>query len=104
MPRLIYLPSAAENLRAIHEYTLERNANAEVALSFVRQLRQRCDKIAGLSQIMGRARPELAEGIRSISESHYVIFLRYAGDPLEIVNIVEGHRDIEALFGPRGDQ
>ncbi len=27
-----------------------------------------------------------------------MIFFRYAGDTVEIVNVVEGHRDIETLF------
>jgi plasmid stabilization system protein ParE len=47
---------------------------------------------------MGRARPELAEGIRSIPYGNYVILFRYNGPYLEIVSIVEGHRDIEELF------
>ena len=27
-----------------------------------------------------------------------MIFFRYVGDVVEIVNVIEGHRDIEALF------
>jgi hypothetical protein len=27
-----------------------------------------------------------------------MIFFRYAGDALEIVSVIEGHRDIEAMF------
>jgi toxin ParE1/3/4 len=47
---------------------------------------------------MGRARPELAEDIRSIPYGNYVILFRYNGPYLEIVSIIEGHRDIEELF------
>ena len=27
-----------------------------------------------------------------------MIFFRYVGDTVEIVNVIEGHRDIDALF------
>jgi len=30
--------------------------------------------------------------------SYYVIFFRYEGDSVEVVNICEGHRDIDAYF------
>jgi plasmid stabilization system protein ParE len=36
--------------------------------------------------------------MRSHPHKSYVIFFRYAGDELEIVNVLEGHRDIEAFF------
>jgi toxin ParE1/3/4 len=49
---------------------------------------------------VGRARPELGSGIRSASHKGYVIFFRYVGDGFEVVNILEGHRDIESFFDP----
>jgi hypothetical protein len=27
-----------------------------------------------------------------------MIYFRYAGDVVEIVNVIEGHRDLEAIF------
>jgi plasmid stabilization system protein ParE len=36
--------------------------------------------------------------IRSFPFKGYLIFFRYAGDTFEVVNIIEGHRDVEALF------
>jgi toxin ParE1/3/4 len=44
------------------------------------------------------ARNELRGGFRSSPYKSYVIFFRYVGDALEIVNVIEGHRDIAALF------
>jgi hypothetical protein len=32
-----------------------------------------------------------------------MIFFRYRDDVLEVVNVLEGHRDIEAHFGDRQD-
>ena len=48
---------------------------------------------------MGRAWPELRRGIRSLSFKNYVIFFRYKDGDLEIVNVLEGHRDIDSYFG-----
>ncbi len=47
---------------------------------------------------LGRARPELGADLRSFPFRGHVIFFRYAGDTLEVVNVLEGHRDIEAAF------
>lgn len=47
----------------------------------------------------GRARNELRAGLRSYPYKSYVIFFHYVADVLEIVNVIEGHRDIPALFG-----
>jgi plasmid stabilization system protein ParE len=42
----------------------------------------------------GPARPD----IRSFAFKGYVIFFRYEGDGFEIVNVLEGHRDVIAYF------
>ena len=47
---------------------------------------------------MGRLRPELRESLLSFPYGNYVIFFMYNEDYLEIVTIIEGHRDIEAIF------
>ena len=70
----------------------------ETAARFVSGLRQRCRKLADLPGQMGRARTELRDDIRSSVYGNYVIFFRYLDDRLEIVNVIEGHRDIESQF------
>ncbi|MNY77174.1 hypothetical protein D3C86_2169900 [compost metagenome] len=54
---------------------------------------------------MGRPRPELRPDIRSFAVRRYVIFFRYIDDVFEVVNILEGHRDIDRYFDdpPRQD-
>lgn len=47
---------------------------------------------------LGRARPDLHPDIRAAPYKNYMIFFRYIGDTVEIVNVIEGHRDIKALF------
>ena len=55
--------------------------------------------MAQLPSTLGRPRPELRPDVRSFPFKGYVIFFRYLDDDiLEIVHIIEGHRDIAAIF------
>jgi len=47
---------------------------------------------------LGRPRSELRPNLRSFAFRGYVIFFRYQNDTLEVVNILERHRDIESYF------
>jgi toxin ParE1/3/4 len=64
------------------------------------KLQERCFRLAKLPGTLGRARPELRKDIRNLPYSGYVIFSRCVEDRLEIVNILEGHRDIDSFLGP----
>jgi toxin ParE1/3/4 len=100
MYRLRYLEQVKDDLIQIKRYLARESGSNEVALQFTARLRQQCQQLAKLPGTIGRARPELAEGIRSLPYGNYVILFRYNGDLLEIVSIIEGHRDIEELFRP----
>lgn len=53
---------------------------------------------------MGRNRPELMPNLRSTVLGNYVLFLRYvADDTLELVHVIEGHRDIDAFFSAKAE-
>jgi toxin ParE1/3/4 len=47
---------------------------------------------------MGQSRPELAPEIRSFSVGNYVIFFRPLHDGIEVVRVLSGARDVDALF------
>jgi plasmid stabilization system protein ParE len=96
--RLVYLASARRDLVEILEYITRQSGSVAIGRRFVDQLRQQCAKLAGLAGTLGRARPELRSDIRSFPFKGYVIFFRYSGDTLEVVDILEGHRDVEAHF------
>lgn len=102
MRRLVYTHAAARDLIAIQAYISRESGSLVLGRRFTEHLRQPCRKLAGLPGVLGRARPELRPDLRSFVFRSYVIFLRYHGDRLEIVNIIEGHRDIEALFDKGG--
>ena len=100
--RIRYLATARNDLGQIYRYIREQSGSGEVARRFVHELRQKCAQLAAAPILIGRARNDLRPDLRSHPHKSYVIFFRYVGDVLEIVNVIEGHRDIPSLFG--GDE
>ena len=99
MRKLVYLVSAQDDLTSILDYITRESGNLAIGLGFVTALRRECAKLASLPGTLGRHRPELRPDIRSFTFKGYVIFFRYEGEFLEIVNVLEGHRDIVAYYG-----
>lgn len=98
MYELRYLEQAKTDLLRIKRYIAKESGSNELALRYTEKLRQQCRKLADLPGTMGRARPELMEDVRSFPYDNYVILFRYSDSLLEIISIIEGHRDIEELF------
>ncbi len=98
MRRAIFLASVRHDLLAIFVSIADASGSVSVAQAFVRELRAKCHKLASLDATLGRARPELRADIRSFPYKNHVIFFRYVGERFEVVNILEGHRDVEAFF------
>ena len=96
--RLRYSTTAREDLVGIATYIVDRSGSRVVAERFVDRLRGKCREIAEAPIRLGRPRPNLLPDIRTLTFGNYMIFFRYVGDMVEIVNVIEGHRDIEALF------
>jgi toxin ParE1/3/4 len=48
---------------------------------------------------MGRARPELQEGLRGFPHGHYTIFWRLRDTYIEIVRVLHQRQDVEREFG-----
>jgi toxin ParE1/3/4 len=98
MPSLRYTAAARDSLADIARYISRQSGSTAVARRFVDHLRQRCIDLTASPFQLGRPRPELGWDLRSFAVGNYVIFFRYIGDTLEVVDVVEGHRDIDAYF------
>ena len=63
-------------------------------------LEQVDEKFRLLAQMpeMGRKRPDLAPGLRSLPVSNYVIFYRPVPDGIQVIRVLHGARDIPMLF------
>jgi toxin ParE1/3/4 len=93
--RVTVSPLAERDLESIGDYIAEDNPLR--ALSFIAELRAQCGKIAKAPHAY-RARPELAEGLRSCAHGNYVIFFISTKTRLTIVRVLHGAMDIPAHF------
>ena len=91
--RVTLSPLAERDLESIGDYVAEDNPRR--ALSFIAELRAQCDTIAKAPQAY-RARPDLAEGLRSCAHGNYVIFFIATKARLTIVRVLHGAMDIPA--------
>ena len=98
MPKLRWLPTAQADLVGILEFVAVQSGSVEIGLRLVDNLRAKCRELSALPGTMGRQRPELRPDIRSFAHKGYVIFFRHVDGVFEVVNIVHGHRDIDAMF------
>lgn len=66
-----------------------------VAERILRELIQRCDKIAELSSIAreGTSAPRLGDGVRLLSHKRWVIIFRYDTEGVVVLRIADGSQD-----------
>jgi len=96
--RLNLLDTALADLVEITRYISKTSRNRAIGRRFAEELRDKCSRLASLPGTLGRPRPELRTDLRSFPYKGYVIFFRYLPDVFEVVNILEGHRDLPARF------
>lgn len=104
MRRLNILDDAKDNLADIGNYIVGSSGSDPVAEAFVAKIVAHCQKLSSLPGTLGRARPELAENLRSTPFGNYIIFFRYESDTFDVVNVLHGARDIEGFYSRRGDE
>lgn len=97
MRRLVYAKAAQRDLADISLYFFKQSGARETGRSFTAGIRAKCVHWAGLSAQVGRERPDFGAGARSVVLGNYIVVLRYAEDRLEVLRIVEGHRDLSRL-------
>jgi toxin ParE1/3/4 len=89
---------AEADLENIADYIAAQNPIR--ALSFVRELRDRCDALADAP----RAYPLVPRyehfGIRRRPHGNYLIFYRVDDETIEVVHILHGARDYQRLLFP----
>jgi toxin ParE1/3/4 len=93
--RIRIRPRARADLIEIWDYIAEDSvANAD---AFVDNIHETMQMLANQPR-SGRRRAELAPDILSFPFGRYIIFYRSSRKGLEIVRILHGSRDIEAIF------
>jgi toxin ParE1/3/4 len=103
VPRLQYRAAARRDIAEIAAYIEQESQSRAAADAFVQSITAHCEHLATLSSMIGRPRPELRPGFRSIIFGNYVIFIRYGNEDgprshLYIIRILHGARDLDAYF------
>lgn len=88
-------PSASRDLNAIAEYFLSRNVEAGEKL--FQEFNRKCQNLANFPS-MGRSYSHIRSGLRGLPLDGYVILYRVTGSDVEILRVVSGRQDLEALF------
>lgn len=95
MPDYAISPKAADDLREIVGYIEAQNPGRGIA--YVEEL-EKAFSLYAVSPMIGRARPEIADGIRSFPFGNYVVFYRLQDHEFVIVRVLHGRRDILRAF------
>ncbi|MDS1347688.1 type II toxin-antitoxin system RelE/ParE family toxin [Planktothrix agardhii] len=95
MSRYIVAPSAKLDLKAINLY-LGRFSPVAVR-QINHKIKQQFKRLADFPN-MGQSCNQLSEGLRRFPIEDYLIFYRPISNGVEIVRVVSGYRNIEAVF------
>ena len=95
MPRVVRRPLAEADILEIWDYIAEDSIGA--ADDWVDRLDEQF-KLLATQPKMGRTRDELAAEVRSFPFGRYVIFYVPLDDGIDVIRVLHGSRDIDALF------
>ena len=98
MRRLILLDTAIADFVDIFGYIARESGSRVIGRRFAAMLQGQCERLASLPGTLGRPCPELRPDMRSFAFKGHVIFFRHEDDRFEVVNVLEGHRDVIAHF------
>jgi toxin ParE1/3/4 len=97
MPVIIKRPLARIDLSEIWDYIADDNETR--ADAFIDLIDQKFLELANHPK-MGRSRDELAESLRSFPVGKYIIFYRVISKGIDIIRVLHGSRDLNAIFNP----
>ena len=94
--RAYFTPQAEIDLEEIGDYiTLD---NPRRAVSFIREMRQHCEEIAG-GPHRYVARPDLGDAIRICAHGSYLIIFEPFDAGALILRVLHGARNVPGIFG-----
>ena len=93
--QLEYSPNAEINLQEIERYITDKN-NAGAADGVIDKILARADQLTDMPRA-GRARDEIAPGVRSVTSGRYVIYYRIERSKVQILRVWHSSRDLAAL-------
>ena len=95
MSLCILSPDATKDLNAIADYFTARNVDAGEKL--FQQFVGKCENLIKFPAL-GRSYEYIRPNMRGIPLDGYIIFYQATSDGIEILRVVNGRQDLEALF------
>ncbi|RAI43349.1 type II toxin-antitoxin system RelE/ParE family toxin [Rhodoplanes roseus] len=96
-PKLLWSPEAERDLGDVYDHVAAAGS-PKAATHVLISIDQACRRLIDYPH-KGPSREELAPDLRSIVVHPYVIFYRPTDIAIEIVRVLHGRRDIDAIFG-----
>lgn len=87
---------AETDISDIYDYTLCEQGAAQAAI-YLSGLDRFIDNLVG-QPTMGKARPEIREGLRSFQYEHHTVFYRLMRDHIRIIRILHSSNDMPRHF------
>jgi plasmid stabilization system protein ParE len=97
---VVVTTEAESDLETIAKYIARDSATT--ALSFVRELQEKCLTLADAPRGYPLVPRYEHLGIRRRSFGNYLIFCRVGADTIDVLHILHGARDYESLLFPAG--
>ena len=94
--RIVWSPESEQDLLAIWTWGASR-FSSDIADRHLRDIQQAVAMLATSPEI-GRARDDLRPGIREVVVYPTVLFYRIVETRIEVVRVVDGRRDLVAIF------
>jgi toxin ParE1/3/4 len=95
MSRFRISPSASRDLDRIADYFLEHSIDAGEKL--FREFNKKCLQLVNFPN-MGRNYYQIRPNLRGLPLDGYIIFYQVINENVEILRVVNGRQDLEALF------
>jgi plasmid stabilization system protein ParE len=96
--KLVITDEATADLREIGEWIAANNPRR--ALSFVDELKARCTRLIDAPLAYSLVPRHEASGVRRLSHGAYLIFYRVRDDAVEVIHVLHGARNYEAILFP----
>lgn len=96
MAIVVKRPLAELDLLEIWDYIADDSMDR--ADEFLDRIEEKLQRLA-LNPGLGRKRDELLPGLQSFPIGNYVVFYQEIQDGIDVIRVLRGSRDIEAIFG-----
>lgn len=95
MNQYIISPEAIQDLKDITDYLA--NFNMETAENLLNEFEKKCRYLVQFPRI-GKSYSHIRHYLRSLPFNGYIIFYRLGNNTIEIMRVIKGNRDLEAIL------